>query len=57
MEPWIGVLRALAARLRSDRGAVSTEYVIIVATLAAAALAAAAIIAAKIIDKADSIGL
>ena len=34
----------------------STEYVIIVATLAVAALAAAGIIAAKVIDKANSIG-
>jgi Flp pilus assembly pilin Flp len=54
---WSVWLRTFLTRARSERGAVSTEYVIIVATLAVAALAAAGIIAAKVISKANGIGL
>jgi Flp pilus assembly pilin Flp len=53
---WWRSLRERLAQSRAEAGAVSTEYVIIVATLAVAALAAAGIIAAKVIDKANSIG-
>lgn len=44
-----------AASLRGDRGAMTTETVIIVAGLAALALAVVAIIVAKVTDKANSI--
>jgi Flp pilus assembly pilin Flp len=53
---WWRILRERLVQSRAETGAVSTEYVIIVATLAVAALAAAGIIAAKVIDKANSIG-
>ena len=53
---WWRSMRDRLAQSRAETGAVSTEYVIIVATLAVAALAAAGIIAAKVIGKANSIG-
>lgn len=53
---WWRNLRTRLAQSRTETGAVSTEYVIIVATLAVAALAAAGIIAAKVISKANGIG-
>jgi Flp pilus assembly pilin Flp len=42
---------------RDESGAVTTEYVILVALLAAAAIAAAGIIVTKIINKANGIPL
>jgi Flp pilus assembly pilin Flp len=49
--------RAGLAQTRDESGAVTTEYVILVALLAAAAIAAAGIIIAKILSKANSIPL
>jgi hypothetical protein len=46
---------ALRLRGRGDRGAMTTEAVIIIAGLAALALAVVAIIVAKVTDKAKSI--
>jgi len=54
---WRAQRARLAERAHGEAGAVSTEYVIIAATLAIAALTAAGIIAAKIISKANGIGL
>ena len=54
---WWRSWRDRLAQSGPESGAVTTEYVILVALLAAAAIAAAAIIAAKIISKADSIPL
>jgi hypothetical protein len=42
-------------RMRGDRGAMTTETVIIIAGLAALAIAVVAIIVAKVTDKANSI--
>jgi hypothetical protein len=54
---WWRWWRNRLAQSGSESGAVTTEYVILVALLAAAAIAAAGIIAAKIIGKANGIPL
>ncbi len=53
----MGVLAATRGdrRLLGDRGAMTTETVIVIAGLAALALAVVAIIVAKVTDKANSI--